>query len=322
MLPDIPWIVYAIFLAPVGLILFAAVYKYFEVRAASDWPSVQGRVVASHSEVRKVRIIDSDRAAGHRYEERNFANVVYEYVVAGKTYRNNRVSIGEDRGNFEVAETLARYPVGMAVTVYYHPRRRNEAVLERDVPKGMWGCLAWLVTISVALVFGAAIGFNKLTEFAAAHVANAPMVVALIAFGAVVVWIGVAVRRHASAAKGWPVVKGHIVTSGLERFRAASDDDGRRGPMMYKGQSSYTYTFNGVDYTGLVVSPGSEVASSSPGAVRRWATPYNDGQTVDVYVNPANPSESVLQPRVRGLWLIWMCALGLWAFAAFLATRG
>ena len=38
MLPDIPWFVYAMLLAPVGLIVFAAIYKYLEVRAASDWP--------------------------------------------------------------------------------------------------------------------------------------------------------------------------------------------------------------------------------------------------------------------------------------------
>lgn len=320
MLPDIPWTVYAMLLAPMGLILFAAVYKWFEVRAASRWPSVPGKVVASHSEVRRVRILDSDRAAGHRYEERNFANVVYQYVVAGKTYRNNRVSIGEDRGNFEVAETLARYPVGTAVTVYHHPRRRNEAVLERDFPQGMWGCLGWMVAVSLLLVFGGAIGFNELTRFATLHVANAPMVVALVVFGLVAAWIGIAVQRHARGAQGWPVVKGRIVTSGLERFRGASED-GRRGSMMYKGQTSYTYAFNGVDYTGIVVSPGSDVTSSSSRVVRRWMPSYIDGQPVDVYVNPANPSESVLQPRVRGMWLIWICVAGLWALAVFMATR-
>ena len=42
MLPDIPWFVYAMLLAPVGLIVFAAIYKYLEVRAASDWPSTPG----------------------------------------------------------------------------------------------------------------------------------------------------------------------------------------------------------------------------------------------------------------------------------------
>ena len=66
MLPDIPWFVYAMLLAPVGLIVFAAIYKYLEVRAASDWPSTPGKVVVSKPEVRQVKVIDSDREAGHR----------------------------------------------------------------------------------------------------------------------------------------------------------------------------------------------------------------------------------------------------------------
>lgn len=44
MLPDLPWFVYAMLLAPVGLIVVAAIYKYLEVRAASDWPSAPARL--------------------------------------------------------------------------------------------------------------------------------------------------------------------------------------------------------------------------------------------------------------------------------------
>ena len=108
MLPDLPWFVYAMLLAPLGLLLVAAVYKSLQVRAAREWPSAAGKVVVSNAEVRKVKVIDSDREEGHRFEERNFANIVYEYSVAGRKLRNNRVSIGEDLGNFEVAETIAQ----------------------------------------------------------------------------------------------------------------------------------------------------------------------------------------------------------------------
>src|SRR6185436_7472018 len=128
-------------LAPLGLLLAAAVYKSLQVRAAREWPSAAGKVVVSKTEVRKVKVLDSDRAGGHRFEERNFADIVYEYSVAGRKLRNNRVSIGEDLGNFQVAETIAKYPIGAIVTDYYNPRHPGEAVLERDLPKGMWGCL-------------------------------------------------------------------------------------------------------------------------------------------------------------------------------------
>ncbi|MGL4262361.1 MAG: DUF3592 domain-containing protein [Afipia sp.] len=325
MLPDIPWFVYAMLLAPVGLIVFAAIYKYLEVRAASDWPSVPGKVVMSRPEVRDVKVIDSDREAGHYFEERNFANVTYEYVIAGQAYRNNRVTIGEDRGNFEVAETIARYPVGTAVTVYYNPNRRNEAVLERDMPKGMWGCLGWMVVIAVAGVFGSAIGFHKLTEFVSTKLANpeiSGMTVALGAFGAAIALFAVGLHRHAALARKWPVVKGKIRTSGLDRFRARVDDSGSRGPIMFRANISYTYRYDSVDYTGLVASMNGQVSSTSDWGVQRYVKKYPEGAIVDVYVNPQNPSEAVLEPRATAAWVLWVAVAVIWALAYYVATKG
>jgi hypothetical protein len=77
-LPDLPWFVYLILLGPLLLLLGAAVYKTLEVRAAREWPSTAGKVVASQAEVREVKVMDSDREGGFRMEPRNFVNVVYE----------------------------------------------------------------------------------------------------------------------------------------------------------------------------------------------------------------------------------------------------
>src|SRR5438445_10216750 len=153
-------------LAPLGLLLGAAVYKTLQVRAAREWPSTAGKVVVSKTEVRKVEVIDSDREEGRRFEERNFADIVYEYSVAGRKLRNNRVSIGEDRGNFEVAETIAKYPVGTVVTVYYNPLHPDQAVLERDLPKGMSSCLGIGTAIVRAIGLGSAGGLHRFSEVA------------------------------------------------------------------------------------------------------------------------------------------------------------
>src|SRR5436309_5248864 len=200
-------------LAPLGLLLGAAVYKTLQVRAAREWPSTAGKVVVSKTEVRKVEVIDSDREEGRRFEERNFADIVYEYSVAGRKLRNNRVSIGEDRGNFEVAETIAKYPVGTVVTVYYNPLHPDQAVLERDLPKGLWGCLGIGTAIVLAIIFGSAFGLNQSYEFLAHHIARpdlAGLVVGFGAFGLVIALMGLAVRRQASMASRWPVVPGTI----------------------------------------------------------------------------------------------------------------
>jgi hypothetical protein len=123
--PDLPWFVYAMLLAPLGLILVAAAYKTLQVRAISDWPSTPGQVVTSNSEVREIKVLDDSRENGHRFESRNFANIAYEYSVSGQTLSNNRVNIGEDRGNFQVAETIARYPVGAVSTTIRCIRARR-----------------------------------------------------------------------------------------------------------------------------------------------------------------------------------------------------
>src|SRR6185312_9853983 len=119
---DGTWVLILVLIGFPGLILFAVIYKYMEVKQASRWPSVPGRIVVSTSESREVSRGD---ASSNDTELRNFAQIEYEYTIANRKYRGSRVSIGENMGNFEVAETIARYPVGKAVTVYYNPNKRD-----------------------------------------------------------------------------------------------------------------------------------------------------------------------------------------------------
>ena len=324
-MPDLPWFVYAMLLAPLGLILVAAAYKTLQVRAAREWPSTPGKVVISNSEVREVKVIDSERESGHKIEERNFANIVYEYTVSGQKLRNNRVSIGEDPGNFQVAETIAKYPAGAIVMVYYNPLHPNEAVLERDLPKGLWGCLGIGTGIAVAIVFGSAIGLKRMTEFVSAHLANPQMsvpVVAMAAFGLVAALFALVLRRQSALAKTWPVVPGTIKLSGLDEYRAAPTDSGRRGATMYERKVSYSYSFNDVAYTGVHASFSSNSRTTSPWVLRLWGMDFQDGASVKVWVNPANPSEATLNPSAPFGWLLWLIALGLWTGAYLIATAG
>jgi len=320
--PDLPWFVYAILLAPLGAMLVIAVYKSLQVRAAREWPSTQGKVMVSKAEVRDVEVIDSSREDRHRIEQRNFANIVYEYSARGETLRNNRVSLGEDRGNFEVAETLARYPIGKAVTVYYNPLHPHEAVLERDLPKGLWGCLGIATVIVLGIVFGSAIGLHRLTEFLTSRVADprlSPLVVALGVFGCAVALFALAMQRQASLAKRWPVVSGVIKRSEIESYREAPSESGARGSMMYERKISYTYRYQGVSYTNVQAGLSSNVASSSSWLVRKTTT---DGAAVRVYVNPVNPAEATLDPGVPFVWLLWLCVAGFAAGAWYFATLG
>src|SRR6185295_13430861 len=112
--------------------------------------------------------------------------IEYEYSVAGRTYHGDRVSIGEDLGNFNVADTIAKYPRGKAVTVYYNPNRREQAVLEREPPAGMFMGITIVIVVLIAIILGGVFGFRKLGELMATLVANpseAPFVTACTGFG-------------------------------------------------------------------------------------------------------------------------------------------
>jgi hypothetical protein len=319
-MPDLPGYVYAMLLTPIALILFAAIYKSLQVRAARQWPSTPGKVVVSGSEVREVGILDEDREDGFRLERRNFANIVYEYSVSGQTLTNNRVSIDDDRGNFGIAETIARYPVGKAVTVYYNSLHPRDAVLERDTPKGWWGCLGLGIAIALMIVFGSVFGLNQLTEFVAARLPQpklSPMVVVLGVFGFFLALFALAMQRQAALARKWPVVVGTIKMSDVEQYRAASTQAFSRGPVMYQRQVSCAYRYDNVAYSNVQASLATGVNSTSGWLARKFTTAYQDGASVKVYVNPANPSEATLDPR-DGWYvyvLLWLVAFAFWAGA-------
>ena len=323
-MPDLPWFVYLMLLAPLLLVLGAAAYKSLQVRAAREWPEAAGKVVVSEAEVRDIRVIDRDREDGYRAEQRNFANIVYEYSVAGTKLRNNRVSIGEDRGNFEIAETIAKYPVGAIVTVYYNPLHPEEAVLERDLPKGLWGCLGIGTVIVLGIVFGSAFGLNKLSQFVSAHLADpkvSPLVIAFGAFGCVMALFALALQKQAGLARKWPVVSGSIKLSGIEQYRTATTNR-TRGQVMYQRKVSYTYSYNGNSYTNMHASLASNVASTSGWLVSKFTKAYQDGAPVKVWVNPANPSEATLEQGIGIAWVLWLFVAAFAGLAYYTAVHG
>lgn len=323
-MPDLPWFIYAIPFAFIGLIAVAAIYKYLQVRAAADWPSADGKVIVSTSEMRTVKTFDKEREGGRGEEKRNFARIIYEYTVSGQKLQNNRVNIGEDLGNFEVAETIARYPVGSVVTVYYNPHKPREAVLERDAPKGLFGCVIALGVIGSGLILGSFFGFPRLTEFVSANMVNpqrAGLVVALCTMALVTIWFGFALYRKAVRARGWPLVKGRVTRSELDTFQGRLSDDDTRARTLYRPLIAYTYAFNGVTYSGNQEALGAKVTSSSDSYARKLIAKYPLGAAVTVRVNPQNPSEAVLRPAVGGAWVIWTIAAGLLGLAWFVSQQ-
>ncbi len=325
---DVPWMVLLWPLLMLGVIVVAAVYKYMQVNAAKSWRSAPGVVIRSDVQTRNVKVMSGiQRADGGGTEARNFANVVYEYELFGKKLSNNRVSIGEDLGNFEIEETLARYPVGTRVTVYYNPRNPKEAVLERDMPKGMWGCIVIGIAGSAIAYLVSVFGLGKLYDMLSQvwTPANAFRVMFFTGAGIFTAWIAEAIRRSLAAARKWPTVPGRIATSEVQSFEGYSkaDKNGRTTlQTFYKSVLLYSYTVNGRAYTGTNVGTTSQVTANWEAPARRLVSRYKVGQVVTVHHDPKNPSEAMLDPTVPlWSWLIWLIPLAAFSAAIFFGTR-
>ena len=91
---------------------------------------------------------------------------------------------------------------------------------------------------------------------------------------------------------------------------------------MHRRQVSYTYAYNNVSYTNVHASLTTNVASTSSWLVRQFTPAYRDGATVQVYVNPGNPSQATLDPRAGFVWLLWLVALAIWGVAYYAAVHG
>ena len=111
------------------------------------WSMAAGRVVRSTTQARRQGIGDGATTV-------TVPRVEYEFSVGGRTWRGERISIGEDTGGANTEATLARYPVGTVVSVYYDPATPANCVLERDIPKGVGKGLVFPLVFIAAIVAG------------------------------------------------------------------------------------------------------------------------------------------------------------------------
>ncbi len=91
---------------------------------------------------------------------------------------------------------------------------------------------------------------------------------------------------------------------------------------MYERKVSFSYRFNEVDYTGMHGSFSSNTKTTSRWMLRLFGMDFQDGASVEVWVNPVNPSEAILNPRAPFAWLLWLIAAGLWTVAYLMSASG
>jgi hypothetical protein len=318
-----PKYVALLFIAPlIGIIVIAAVVKYVEVWQARSWKAAPGRIVYSRAASRKVKTSSTDT---DRNEMRNFASIAYEFEVLGKTKRGTRVTIAEDMGNSDVAETLAKYPVGKVVTVYYDPFNPEKSVIERDMPAGAFR-LIWLViggfaAFALLMVFGID-WFAEWLRPKLANPANTPFVVGFSLFALFMLLMARAMRQQTREAKHWKETSGRILSAEMETFeKLTMTDNVSRRITTNQPNIVYGYEVGGHAYQSNRIAFGGKLQSTSKRLVGGSLGRYKVGDTVKVYFNPANPSEAVLERRAKHMWVIY-CFAALFAFGAYAFATG
>jgi hypothetical protein len=93
-------------------------------QTTQTWQSTTGTVLMSSVQSRTI---------GRSHS--TYPVVVYQYAVNGQNYQSQTIKAGEQFLNVRVfgqaQATVARYPIGANVTVYYNPANPAESALER-----------------------------------------------------------------------------------------------------------------------------------------------------------------------------------------------
>ena len=119
---------------------------------------------------------------------------------------------------------------------------------------------------------------------------GAVLVVSLAGFG--LLFFGVAHLRKARASWDWERVPGQILTSSIEKVFDRMEDQ-----QVSKVKILYSYSVNGRTYKSAQFRlRRSDANVRSFLEAREFSERFPAGSTVEVYVNPLDPADSVLQP--------------------------
>jgi hypothetical protein len=115
------------FLVGLLLVVFVPV-ELNKMAQASEWPSRKGVVTVAYAR----RVNPVNKPAYYR------AEIIGTFLDNGERFAITRVRHGEFRfgsGQASAMETVAQYPVGSQVDVYYSPPNPRETILEPRAPR-------------------------------------------------------------------------------------------------------------------------------------------------------------------------------------------
>jgi hypothetical protein len=126
-----------------------------------------------------------------------------------------------------------------------------------------------------------------------------PLVIVAFVFGVfntVFVAILFFTQRQVRTISKWPSVRGTVLSSRVE-LRESGE-----GGVMEHPAVVYSYEVKGETYKGERIAPGPSLSGSG---AKQVVARYPAGNQVNVYYNPKDPSDSVLERKATILW-VWI----------------
>jgi hypothetical protein len=287
--------------------------KMLQARRASIWPQAAGRI--TRSEVAATH----RQTSGGPTEVINVPAIEYEFSANGSKIIGTRISIGEDTGGANTEATLAHYPVGAAVMVYYDPDDPGNCVLEREIPKDVpKGCVAILAILAAVGIGGYWLVVHFMGVIAPyVQDGRGRFVVAATIAGLVSLMLFLGSRFGAKAGSDWPVVTGKVVESGTESYRARVN---RTTVTSYAPLVEYSYPVNGHEYRCRQIQLEGVVGGDSRADAAAVAARYPKGSNVEVHYDPTNPGNAALEKPTGVAW--YLLAIAVTCFGAAIYASG
>jgi len=269
------------------------------------WPEARCTIVASE-------VIETGG------DEKPYRAVVrFQYEIDGRVFEGDRFTRSDDHtASFDRArDRAAGYPPGTAASCRVSPDNPSKAVLERQMP---WIALVIFFPLIFVAIGGGGLyalwkgsrsdGTEEVTSISQTA-SRGKAYKAIILFGLLFVVVGGAVFVPLTAlpairfvaSMSWEPTPCTIVNS---RLRSWSTDDGTsyRADVLYQYQSGgRDWTSNRVVFFGFV--------NSGRDAARAILDRHPDGAADSCWVNPKDPSKSVLERKLRPHHLIGLAPL-------------
>ncbi len=307
-------------LAMGGIGLFGAIAKIHNGTQSAQWPSAAGRISASEVVLR-----------GRTYHP----IVAYEYEVNGRRYQGDCLGYGAKTLHDSKAQAealLKPYPVGTHVDVYYKPASPGVSSLTAGMPRMSVALIGCGILVMMALGGGTMLYLSARSvnrqcaatreqpwqqgatareaeqEVTTAPVAetSAPrrpdldatlMTAGVIVLGLAVAafWGGRYAARRAEQAAACPSTTGKVLSAEVRRVKA-----GRRSFARDAAFVKYAFSVDGRTYTSerLQILPAIQTAM---GTAQVIVARYRPGSETEVFYNPSNPNEAILNNRVGAL---------------------